>query len=190
MARCSFPNCNSKAFARGLCVTHYTRQRRHGDAAATFKPGRPRLRPESPHRDDALRRDNEALRKECAALKRQLGQARSRATRSRTTIDMDQLTSDLARLKDRLALAEALLVANPGEVGELQRELEAARAAARNEAARARAAAKANPVTISRKDLKKLQAVVHPDSAPNQSAAQRTQALQILSGLKFDVTEE
>jgi hypothetical protein len=41
MAECSIPGCGGRAFARSLCVKHYRRLRRRGDANATNRPGRP-----------------------------------------------------------------------------------------------------------------------------------------------------
>jgi hypothetical protein len=77
MTKCSFPDCTKKVFARGLCVTHYQRQYRHGDAAARLKPGRSRLRPEDPA-GAAVGREIAALREECAALRQQLAEAEAR----------------------------------------------------------------------------------------------------------------
>jgi len=37
---CQIAGCDGKAFARGLCAKHYTRQRRHGDAQTVKQRGR------------------------------------------------------------------------------------------------------------------------------------------------------
>jgi hypothetical protein len=41
MTNCTFPDCQGQAFAKGLCVKHYTRMRRHGDPAKVLPAGRP-----------------------------------------------------------------------------------------------------------------------------------------------------
>lgn len=40
MTNCTLPDCQGQAFAKGLCVKHYTRMRRHGDPATVMKAGR------------------------------------------------------------------------------------------------------------------------------------------------------
>ena len=40
MANCTLPDCQGLAFAKGLCVKHYTRMRRHGDPAKVLPAGR------------------------------------------------------------------------------------------------------------------------------------------------------
>lgn len=37
---CEIAGCDGKAFARGLCAKHYTRQRRHGHAQTVKRRGR------------------------------------------------------------------------------------------------------------------------------------------------------
>ena len=116
MTKCSFPDCTKKVFARGLCVTHYQRQYRYGDAAATLKPGRPRLRPEDPA-SPAVGREIAALREECAALRRQLAEAEARPAAPRPGEDphflwerIRVLIKENDTLKKQLADARA---ANP-----------------------------------------------------------------------------
>jgi hypothetical protein len=38
--KCSIENCGKPAVSRGLCQTHYARQRRHGSPSIRRKPGR------------------------------------------------------------------------------------------------------------------------------------------------------
>jgi hypothetical protein len=40
MTNCTLPDCQGQAFAKGLCVKHYTRMRRHGDPAVVLPAGR------------------------------------------------------------------------------------------------------------------------------------------------------
>jgi hypothetical protein len=40
---CRIKKCKGKVFAKGLCVKHYTRERRHGDPMQVSKLGRPPL---------------------------------------------------------------------------------------------------------------------------------------------------
>jgi hypothetical protein len=40
MTNCTLPDCQGQAFAKGLCVKHYTRMRRHGDPAKVLPAGR------------------------------------------------------------------------------------------------------------------------------------------------------
>jgi hypothetical protein len=40
--RCSVDGCGKPPFRRGLCTTHYTRWRKHGDLVTVLKPGPPR----------------------------------------------------------------------------------------------------------------------------------------------------
>jgi hypothetical protein len=40
MTNCTLPDCQGQAFAKGLCVKHYTRMRRHGDPATVIPAGR------------------------------------------------------------------------------------------------------------------------------------------------------
>jgi len=87
--QCTIVDCAGNAFANGLCVKHYWRQRRTGNPAVKGKPGpKPgpqpvvlsaaeaielaRLRQENP----ALRRENTVLRRQVAMLERQRTQAR------------------------------------------------------------------------------------------------------------------
>lgn len=39
LGMCKIEGCDAKPVAKGLCAKHYMRQRRHGDAAVTGKPG-------------------------------------------------------------------------------------------------------------------------------------------------------
>jgi hypothetical protein len=80
--------------------------------------------------------------------------------------------------KAALATAEAKLSADPGEVAKLERQLKAAKTRIRNLDATNRIVserARANPVSISKRDYRKLQHCLHPDSG---RARQKTEASQ------------
>ena len=100
----------------------------------------------------------------------------------------------------RLAKAESKLAADPGEVGKLARQLKTARTRVQNLTVEVRVAwaerdkaREANPVTITKANLRKLQKVFHPDpehdTATSARKAQLNVAAAIFNAIKFRVLD-
>ena len=81
-------------------------------------------------------------------------------------------------------------------VAALERQLKAAQTRIKNLTAKAStawAAAKANPATISKAKLRKLQKALHPDGESAAGAARKaqlTEAAQILNAIKFQMRDD
>lgn len=176
------PPIGDKAMT-GLERLHRFRQRK---AAET----KPETKPEAGEAD-ALKRENAALRAQVATLARERDGAFADA-RGAISVGADAAAAigkrdrEIDGLKAKLAKAEEKLADGPGAVAEAERKLKAARTRIRN----AEAAARGNPAAISKRDWRKLQHVIHPDSGKAATERQRTEAAQVFNALKLRVRDD
>jgi len=113
MSNCTIPGCSKRAAAKGLCDTHYTRLRKHGDPNAKFKPGR-QQRPEDP--EMATRRAEEV-----AGVKRQrVGAGKAIADLFQRIAALSQVLSKTRRQLDE---AQAIIGKRDHEIARLKEAL-------------------------------------------------------------------
>jgi chromosome segregation ATPase len=108
-----------------------------------------------------------------------------------------RLVKERDGLVDRLTKAEAKLDGDPGAVGKLEKDLKAAKTRIQNETRRRNVLAaaldearKANPVSIAKRDWRKLSLVCQPDSGRNASDKARHDAAVIFNALKFKIIDD